>query len=189
MHRLWIACGLLWALAGCGNDDTGPGLHDDGGADADAGGEGGADADRDGRADADGDEDADAEGGAEPDADDGIEVPTDAAGETGGDAHGETGDCTIGEECAEDCMPPDGPCMACGTRYNDSECRCRPIPDHGFCYWPDCTAAGPAEEGEYCGSWWWCDRDCAAGLECRAIPPAEDPTPGDGASALRTCQP
>ncbi len=111
------------------------------------------------------------------------------AEKTGGSGGGSAGTggalaCTPGESCGSDCMPQDSPCWNCGTLTWDSECHCQ-VDINNCAEVPDCSAPGPVGEGEYCGEYWWCDRDCLPGLVCE-LKPAEDA--GPGGSYVKTCQ-
>lgn len=73
--------------------------------------------------------------------------------------------CVVGAPCGNDCLPSDAPCWACGTLTYDATCRCRASasscpPATG------CDNPSPAGVGEFCGTYAWCNRACAAGLTC-----------------------
>jgi hypothetical protein len=90
--------------------------------------------------------------------------------------------CTVGKECGNDCISPnEAPFWACGTLHYDKDCNCRATPDMG---WPDCTKPGPVGEGEFCGTYWWCNRGCVQGLTCAPIPTDAGP----GFDFRMTCQ-
>jgi hypothetical protein len=88
--------------------------------------------------------------------------------------------CEVGAWCGNDCLANNDACWACGELRYDAACQCRPVAS--TCFRPDCSDPAPAQDGDYCGMYWWCDRACAAGLACRP----RDATPG---SYLQTCQP
>lgn len=73
----------------------------------------------------------------------------------------------VGASCGGDfCLPENASCQNCGALSIDTQCRCV---THGLCgAIPECGAPTLAQEGEYCGSNWWCDRDCDNGLTCVA---------------------
>ena len=76
--------------------------------------------------------------------------------------------CVVGQACGNDCYPSDAPCWACGTLRFDADCRCRA--SVGAC--PPATGCdnpAPAGVGEFCGSYAWCNRPCAAGLTCTGM--------------------
>lgn len=98
----------------------------------------------------------------------------------GGNAAPVDAACDVGAWCGNDCLASDDACWACGELRYDTACKCRPVAS--TCFRPDCSDATPGQSGDYCGTYWWCDRACAAGLTCRA----KDATPG---SYLQTCQP
>lgn len=97
--------------------------------------------------------------------------------------------CIPGEECAEDCLPEDYACWACGSLYNTHDCGCRPdLPPLDECEQP-----GRAGLGELCGTEWWCNRSCASGLVCKPKPQDQSESDGgfEGGDALcsyTTCQ-
>jgi hypothetical protein len=88
--------------------------------------------------------------------------------------------CDVGMRCGNDCLASDDACWACGELVYDSACNCRPAAS--TCVRPDCSNPAPAAEGEHCGTYWWCDRPCAAGLTCRDADDRAD-------LYLMTCQP
>ena len=88
-------------------------------------------------------------------------------------APGATPGCTPGAVCGNDCTPRDAPCWTCGAlRYNGA-CQC--VADPSNCApATGCDRPGPASEGEFCGSFAWCNRPCAAGLTCTGLPPGPE---------------
>jgi hypothetical protein len=88
--------------------------------------------------------------------------------------------CAVGAWCGNDCDASSDACWACGELRYDANCNCRPIAS--TCDRPDCTEAGPAASGEHCGTYWWCERACADGLQCLDQPDRP------AATYLRTCQ-
>jgi hypothetical protein len=89
-------------------------------------------------------------------------------------------DCKVGDWCGNDCLDQSDACWACGELRYDADCECRPYAS--TCFRPDCSDPTPAAEGEYCGTYWWCERPCAEGLVC-ALKPDRPP-----ATYLTTCQ-
>ena len=84
-------------------------------------------------------------------------------------------ECEVGATCGSECAPEDDSCAACGTmRYNE-QCVC--VANEGLCppAQSECEQPGAAQLGEACGSYWWCNRPCAEGLECMT----NDPCSGD----------
>lgn len=100
--------------------------------------------------------------------------------DNGGGAGQPDAACEVGAWCGNDCLANSDACWACGELRYDTACECRPVAS--TCFRPDCSDPAPGRSGDYCGTYWWCDRACAAGLACRA----KDATPG---SYLQTCQP
>lgn len=88
--------------------------------------------------------------------------------------------CDIGAPCGNDCLADSDACHACGALVYDTDCNCRPVAS--TCFRPDCSNPAPAAAGEYCGMYWWCDRPCAAGLQCVDADDRAD-------LYLMTCQP
>lgn len=73
--------------------------------------------------------------------------------------------CTVGATCGNDCLPSDAPCWACGTLRYNADCQC--VASDNLCApATGCDNPNPAGAGEFCGSYSWCNRPCAAGLEC-----------------------
>lgn len=91
--------------------------------------------------------------------------------------------CRPDGSCPNDCLPADAPCWTCSWSFSVADCRCHATPVGEGCFVPDCSAPGPASSGDYCGTYQWCNRACAAGLTCRTAPDA-----GAG-NFLTTCQP
>ena len=89
--------------------------------------------------------------------------------------------CEVGAWCGNDCLENDDACWACGELRYDADCNCRPYAS--TCFRPDCSNPALGAEGDYCGTYWWCNRACAAGLTCRL----KDATMS--LVYLRTCQP
>lgn len=108
------------------------------------------------------------------------DAPTDVSdGRSDGDAA-----CNVGQNCGVDCSGPEqAPCWACGSLYYTSNCECRAMAGAGACIWPDCRTPAVGQEGDYCGTYWWCDRPCAAGLACEPFN-----TDARWADWMRTCQ-
>jgi hypothetical protein len=108
------------------------------------------------------------------------------------DARPADGDVTSDSQCADagrscgiDCGgPAAGPCFECGTLFINVNCECRPIREAGACFWPDCSSPAVGGEGDHCGTHWWCDRACSAGLTCSPINLADAGSGG----YYRTCQ-
>ncbi|HEY5924459.1 MAG TPA: hypothetical protein VIV11_22430 [Kofleriaceae bacterium] len=88
--------------------------------------------------------------------------------------------CSVGEWCGNDCDPASDACWACGELRYDAACNCRPVTS--MCFRPDCSAPGLGAIGDYCGTYWWCDRACGEGLQCLDKPDRP------AATFLRTCQ-
>lgn len=109
----------------------------------------------------------------------------DAAPDTSIDSKSHDAGCaTIDASCGYDCLPQNGPFWACGspvyTVLDGGECACRAVRDST---WPDCAKPGPVGEGEFCGTYWWCDRACNVGLTCAPIQ-----TDGGFGDYRTTCQ-
>lgn len=94
--------------------------------------------------------------------------------------------CTPGAQCGSDCLPQDAPCWACGGLSYDSQCRCRS--GGGACApATGCDNPSPAGEGEFCGTYFWCNRPCAAGLTCTGAASADSGLP-PGLDYRRRCE-
>ena len=79
-----------------------------------------------------------------------------------------TRSCVVGMACGNECYPSDAPCSACGTLRYDADCRCRA--SAGACApATGCDNPAPAGVGEFCGTYAWCNRPCAAGLTCTGM--------------------
>ena len=96
--------------------------------------------------------------------------------------------CTPGANCGGvDCIfPREDSCQSCGSIVWSESCECRPT--GGTCFHPDCSDPTPGGEGDYCGSYWWCNRGCGAGLACALAPRKADAGPNYGLNWLQTCQ-
>jgi len=97
-----------------------------------------------------------------------------------------TRSCMVGAECGNDCYPSDAPCWACGTLHYDADCNCRAnasacAPATG------CDNPAPAGVGEFCGTYAWCNRPCAAGLTCSGLV-NPDAGPGGQLDYRRLCE-
>lgn len=72
--------------------------------------------------------------------------------------------CMPGEHCGNDCYgPEDYVCGACGELRYTHDCVCRPDAPP----LPECDDPEPAAQGALCGEYWWCNRACAPGLQCK----------------------
>lgn len=82
------------------------------------------------------------------------------------------GNCVVGSSCAFDCLSPEeASCWACGELTMNENCKCRPENCGAI---PQCDEPGPAQEGEFCGKYWWCQRSCAEGLTCVEQDPCDE---------------
>ena len=70
--------------------------------------------------------------------------------------------CTPGEMCLSDCGVATCYTFYCGSSYWTENCECPPLP----CESHPLLCPGVGTEGEYCGSYSWCNRECEDGLEC-----------------------
>lgn len=91
----------------------------------------------------------------------------------------------VGDHCGNECLENDAYCWACGSLAYDEDCNC--VASTCTDVLPGCNDPDPAGEGEFCGTYFWCDRDCAEGLNCEPVPPGEQFEGGVG-DYRRTCQ-